>query len=112
MSRRVASTSSGGSDKHEHGDDHAHTHSHGAATAVKKHKHAAGGCDHDHDHGGLFHTHAHDHSEGAEQIMKALSAGKLDRGTRITLLGACSVKCSQPRQGGRANVQASVAMSL
>ena len=87
MSRRVASTSSGSPHKHDDGHgDHGHTHPQ-AATQVKKHKHAGGDCDHDHDHGGLFHTHAHDHSEGAEQIMKAWSAGKLDRGTRITLLG-------------------------
>jgi hypothetical protein len=54
-------------DKHSHGHDHDH--------------------DHDHSHGGIFHSHAHDHSEGAEQIMKALTKGQLDRGTRITLLG-------------------------
>ena len=42
---------------------------------------------HDHDHTGLFHSHAHDHAEGAEQIMNALNSGKMDRGTRITLLG-------------------------
>lgn len=46
-----------------------------------KHEH-----DHDHEHG-IFHTHVHDHSEGAEQLMEALSSGKMDRGTRITLLG-------------------------
>nr|XP_031860237.1 uncharacterized protein CI109_004369 [Kwoniella shandongensis]KAA5527309.1 hypothetical protein CI109_004369 [Kwoniella shandongensis] len=53
-----------------HNHEHSHEHGHG----------------HDHDHG-IFHTHAHDHSEGAEQLMQALSSGKLDRGTRITLLG-------------------------
>lgn len=51
---------------------HSHEHSH----------------DHDHNHGGIFHSHTHDHSEGAEQIIKAFSSkGRLDRGTRITLLG-------------------------
>ncbi|WRT70541.1 uncharacterized protein IL334_007539 [Kwoniella shivajii] len=44
------------------------------------------GHDHDHHHG-LFHTHVHDHSDGAEQIMQAISRGRLDRGTKITLLG-------------------------
>ncbi|OCF58430.1 mitochondrial protein with role in iron accumulation [Kwoniella mangroviensis CBS 10435] len=56
--------------KHSHDDHHDHDHDH----------------DHDHHHG-IFHTHAHDHSEGAEQIMQAISTGKLDRGTKITLLG-------------------------
>ncbi|WVN89553.1 uncharacterized protein L203_104778 [Cryptococcus depauperatus CBS 7841] len=41
---------------------------------------------HEHEHG-IFHTHTHEHSEGAEQLMEALSRGKIDRGTRITLLG-------------------------
>jgi len=78
MSRRVASTKSDG--KHEHG----HT---------STHKHAADeGCDHGH--GGLFHTHVHDHSEGAQQLITALSAGRLDRGTKITLLGKASLKLS------------------
>ena len=49
--------------------------------------HAGHGHTHDHSHSGLFHTHQHDHSEGAAQIMTALSSGKVDRGTRITLLG-------------------------
>lgn len=70
MSRRVASTKSDG--KHDHGTGHGH-------------KHSDEGCDHNH--GGIFHTHVHDHSEGAQQLITALSAGKLDRGTRITLLG-------------------------
>lgn len=56
--------------QHEHKHEHEHEHDH----------------DHDHEHG-LFHTHVHDHSEGAEQLMEALSSGKMDRGTRITLLG-------------------------
>ena len=44
--------------------------------------------DHDHAHTGLFHAHSHDHKDGAEQIMRALQAGRADRGTRITLIGA------------------------
>lgn len=60
--------------------DHDHKHDHG-------HSHSHDGHDHDHSHGGLFHTHVHDHSEGADQIMQAITKGKLDRGTRITLLG-------------------------
>ncbi|ODN86102.1 mitochondrial protein with role in iron accumulation [Cryptococcus wingfieldii CBS 7118] len=58
---------------------HAHTHKHEDGEE----------CDHghDHSHSGIFHTHAHDHSEGAEQLMEALSKGQMDRGTRITLLG-------------------------
>ncbi|WWD08503.1 hypothetical protein V865_006615 [Kwoniella europaea PYCC6329] len=56
--------------KHSHDNHHDHEHDH----------------DHDHHHG-IFHTHVHDHSEGAEQIMQAISSGKLDRGTKITLLG-------------------------
>ncbi|WWC65394.1 uncharacterized protein I303_108012 [Kwoniella dejecticola CBS 10117] len=56
-----------------HGHDHEHSHMHHDG--------------HDHSHSGIFHTHAHDHSEGAEQLMQALSKGKLDRGTKITLLG-------------------------
>lgn len=58
-----------------HSHDNGHDHNH------------ASSCGHDHEHGGLFHTHAHDHSEGAEQIITALKTGKLDRGTKITLLG-------------------------
>jgi hypothetical protein len=65
------------SHSHSHADKHSHTHAHDDG-----HDH-----DHDHSHGGIFHSHAHDHSEGAEQIMKALTKGQLDRGTRITLLG-------------------------
>jgi hypothetical protein len=53
----------------------------------KGHSHSHDEHDHGHSHGGIFHSHAHDHSEGADQIMQALSKGKLDRGTRITLLG-------------------------
>ncbi|ORY35865.1 cation efflux family-domain-containing protein [Naematelia encephala] len=84
MSRRVASskstppTSSSSS-------THSHTHSHSSTTKDHVHNHDH---DHDHDHAhGIFHTHAHDHSEGAEQIIKALSSGRLDRGTKITLMG-------------------------
>jgi hypothetical protein len=65
------------SHSHSHADKHDHIHAHDNG-----HDH-----DHDHSHGGIFHSHAHDHSEGAEQIMKALTKGQLDRGTRITLLG-------------------------
>ncbi len=61
--------------RHDHDHDHNHEDPHG-------HEH-----EHDHKHGGLFHTHAHDHSEGAEQIINAIKSGKLDRGTKITLLG-------------------------
>jgi hypothetical protein len=61
---------------------HSHDHSHGD----HDHNH-----DHDHDHShshGLFHSHAgHDHSQGTEQLIKAISSGQIDRGTRITLLG-------------------------
>ncbi|KAK4688266.1 hypothetical protein P7C73_g1843, partial [Tremellales sp. Uapishka_1] len=69
MSRRVASNkvepSGTKADTHTHeGHDHGHDHSHG-----------------------LFSTHKHDHSEGAETLVKALQTGKLDRGSRITLLG-------------------------
>lgn len=59
--------------EHDHGHGHSHSHSHD-------------GHDHGHSHG-IFSTHTHDHSEGADQIMQALSKGRLDRGTRITLLG-------------------------
>ena len=54
-----------------------------------KHDHSHDGHDHDgHDHShGLFSGHHHDHHEGAEQIMNALQSGKIDRGTKITLLG-------------------------
>jgi hypothetical protein len=58
--------------------------------AKHPHSHSHDGHDHDHSHGGLFHSHAHDHSEGAQQIMQALTKGQLDRGTRITLLGQFS----------------------
>ncbi|ORX41146.1 cation efflux family-domain-containing protein [Kockovaella imperatae] len=44
------------------------------------------GHDHHHHHG-IFSAHHHDHHEGAEQIMQALESGKIDRGTKITLLG-------------------------
>nr|XP_019008021.1 mitochondrial protein with role in iron accumulation [Kwoniella pini CBS 10737]OCF46802.1 mitochondrial protein with role in iron accumulation [Kwoniella pini CBS 10737] len=54
------------------------------STHAQDHDHGHG---HDHSHSGIFHTHVHDHSEGAEQIMQAISKGKLDRGTKITLLG-------------------------
>lgn len=65
-----SSTSKSLGHQHDHKHEHGHEHEH----------------DHDHKHG-LFHTHVHDHSEGAEQLMEALSSGKIDRGTRITLLG-------------------------
>ena len=73
MSKRVASTKSDG--KHDHGAGHGH-------------KHESEGCDHGH--GGIFHTHVHDHSEGAQQLITALSSGRLDKGTKITLLGECA----------------------
>lgn len=81
--RRVTtppSSSKPSAPKHDHDHDHGHSHSHD-------------GHDHGHSHGGLFHKHVHDHSEGADQIMQALSKGKLDRGTRITLLGESSLYC-------------------
>lgn len=83
MSRRKITTpppapKSPARSSHDHDHDHSHSHSHG---------HSHDGHDHGHSHGGIFHSHAHDHSEGADQIMQALSKGKLDRGTRITLLG-------------------------
>jgi hypothetical protein len=83
LSRRHASSSSPGpgssSKSPSKVDSHAHSH------ADHDHGHSHDG--HDHSHSGIFHSHAHDHSEGAEQIMTALSKGTLDRGTRITLLG-------------------------
>lgn len=57
-----------------------------SASSAHQHQHDQD-HDHDHNHGGLFHTHTHDHSKGAEQLIKAISSGHLDRGTRITLLG-------------------------
>jgi len=89
LSRRNLSTPSSSSSSssskppkvESHSHSHADTHTHG-------HDHDHGrGHDHDHSHGGIFHSHAHDHSEGAEQIMTALTKGQLDRGTKITLLG-------------------------
>ncbi|KAL7422625.1 mitochondrial metal transporter [Cryptotrichosporon argae] len=65
------------------GQSTAHDHKHTPGHAHDGHVH---GNDHDHAHG-IFHTHAHDHHEGAEQIIQALRSGRLDRGTRITLLG-------------------------
>ncbi|WWC92130.1 uncharacterized protein L201_007084 [Kwoniella dendrophila CBS 6074] len=65
-----------GNQNHDHDHSRGHSHEHGNGN----------GDGHNHEHG-IFHTHAHDHSEGAEQIMQAISSGKLDRGTRITLLG-------------------------
>lgn len=53
------------------------------------HSHSHDGHDHGHSHS-IFSTHTHDHSEGAEQLISALSSGRLDRGTRITLLGLAS----------------------
>ncbi len=61
--------SSSAAHKHD-GHDHSHSHDH----------------DHHHHHG-IFHTHIHDHSEGAEKIINAFRSGKVDRGTRITLIG-------------------------
>lgn len=63
----------------------------GSKVAQHDHDH-----DHDHEHHGLFHSHSHDHghSEGAEQIMEALRSGKLDRGTKITLLGELALGVS------------------
>lgn len=75
LSKRIASTSSDKGKEPEHQHGHKHTHA------------EEDSCGHDH---GIFHTHAHDHSEGAEQLITALSAGKLDRGTKITLLGESS----------------------
>lgn len=74
--------------EHTHSHDgaatHSHDHGHGG-TATKSHSHDG----HDHSHS-LFHSHDHAHSEGAEQIINALKTGKLDRGTKITLLGESS----------------------
>jgi Co/Zn/Cd efflux system component len=54
---------------------------------MPKHSHTHSQEDgHTHSHG-IFSTHHHDHSEGAEQLITALSSGKLDRGTKVTLLG-------------------------
>lgn len=75
VSKRVSSTNREKGKQPDHDHNHAHTH-----------ESKGDSCGHDH---GIFHTHAHDHSEGAEQLMTALSAGKLDRGTKITLLGKC-----------------------
>ena len=80
LTRRHASSAPGPSSKPSSKVD-SHSHSH----ADHDHGHSHDG--HDHSHSGIFHSHAHDHSEGAEQIMTALSKGTLDRGTRITLLG-------------------------
>jgi ABC-type nickel/cobalt efflux system permease component RcnA len=82
LSRRHASSSPGPSSKAASKVD-SHSHSH----ADHNHDHGHSHDGHDHSHSGIFHSHAHDHSEGAEQIMTALSKGTLDRGTRITLLG-------------------------
>jgi len=81
LSRRHASASSPGPSSKPSSKVDSHAHSH----ANHDHGHSHDG--HDHSHSGIFHSHAHDHSEGAEQIMTALSKGTLDRGTRITLLG-------------------------
>ena len=62
------------SQSHTHSERSGHSHSH---------SHEDG---HSHSHG-IFSAHHHDHSEGAEQLITALSSGKLDRGTRVTLLG-------------------------
>jgi ABC-type nickel/cobalt efflux system permease component RcnA len=82
LSRRHASSAPGPSSKPPSKVD-SHSHSH----ADHSHDHGHSHDGHDHSHSGIFHSHAHDHSEGAEQIMTALSKGTLDRGTRITLLG-------------------------
>jgi hypothetical protein len=89
LSRRHASSSPGPSSKPSSKLD-AHSHSH----ADHNHDHGHSHDGHDHSHSGIFHSHAHDHSEGAEQIMTALSKGTLDRGTRITLLGQYPI-CNQ-----------------
>jgi len=83
LSRRHASSSSPGRSSKAASKVDTHSHSH----ADHKHDHDDSHDGHDHSHSGIFHSHAHDHSEGAEQIMTALSKGTLDRGTRITLLG-------------------------
>ncbi|BEJ16417.1 hypothetical protein CspHIS471_0510220 [Cutaneotrichosporon sp. HIS471] len=63
-----------------------HTHAEGnTPSAAPGHNHSHGDG-HDHAHG-LFHSHDHSHSEGAAQIINAFKTGKLDRGTKITLLG-------------------------
>ncbi|EIW69831.1 hypothetical protein TREMEDRAFT_30115 [Tremella mesenterica DSM 1558] len=63
-------------DKDEHLENKSNDHKH-------EHEHSES---HDHDHG-IFHVHTHDHKEGAEQLISALSSGRIDRGTKITLLG-------------------------
>jgi hypothetical protein len=85
---------------------HTHEHSHARTSAVdtpaasspkastsQPHSHSHSHDSHDgHDHShGLFHTHIHDHSEGAAQIMNAITTGKMDKGTRITLIGELSL---------------------
>ena len=85
LSRRHASSSSTGPSPSSKTASKVDSHSHSHADHNHDHGHSHDG--HDHSHSGIFHSHAHDHSEGAEQIMTALSKGTLDRGTRITLLG-------------------------
>lgn len=85
LSRRHASSSSPGPGSSSKPPSQVDSHSHSHADHSHDHGHSHDG--HDHSHSGIFHSHAHDHSEGAEQIMTALSKGTLDRGTRITLLG-------------------------
>lgn len=72
--RRLASTKPESS-KAAQLDAHAHTHTH---------EHG-----HDHAHGGLFHAHVHDPSEGAGQLMDAFKKGRMDKGSRITIIGQC-----------------------
>lgn len=86
LSRRHASSSSPGPSTKSTSKVNTHTH-----TEHNSHGHEHSHDGHDHSHSGIFHSHAHDHSEGAEQIMTALSKGTLDRGTRITLLGQSTI---------------------
>lgn len=70
-----STSSSGAAHRHDHDHDHDHDHSHDGHSHSHSHSHS------------LFHSHAHAHSEDADRVMTALSSGKLDRGTRITLIG-------------------------
>lgn len=82
-----ASSSPHSHSSHSH-DHQGHTQTHPVPSSSSAHSHDG------HDHAGhshsLFSTHTHDHSEGAEQLITALSSGRLDRGTKITLLGLAS----------------------
>ena len=87
MQRRTAAAKRDAAPSRSLPDTHTHSEPPDHPHAASSHSHSHSADDgHSHSHG-IFSTHHHDHTEGAEQLITALRSGRLDRGTKVTLLG-------------------------